>query len=300
MNPKLSIGSWAFAFGPFASDPWPFDRILRYAAHAGYDGVEINGFAPHPTPDSHPTKASREELLADIQAHGLGISGYAPDFTAVPPDQCEQEAYLALMRSYLEFCTDLGITTIRVDTVSPPAELPPEEYEARFARLSATWRAAAELAATAKILIVWEFEPGFWLNKPSEVKRLVEAVDHPFFKVLFDTSHAYMSGVIGARHGGKKEILPGGIIEYAQLLKPHIGHFHLIDSDGTLHDEETSTHAEFGAGHLDFTAFLSAMKPVLSELSWWGIDFCFNAQVEEWGREAVPFLQARIKEAEAQ
>jgi sugar phosphate isomerase/epimerase len=298
LNPKLSIGSWAFAFGPFARSPWPFTQILQYAAASGYDGVEINGFAPHPTPYSHPTKESRLALLEEIQAYGLGISGYAPDFTSVPPDRCKQDDYLELLKTYIAFNADLGIDTIRVDTVSQPADLSVREYEDNFARLVATWRASAELAAAAGMTIVWEFEPGFWLNKPSEVKRLVEAVGHPAFKVLFDTSHAYMSGVIGARHIGEKELLQGGIMEYAKLLQDHIGHLHLIDSDGTLHDEETSTHAAFGAGKVDFTGFLSAMKPVISRVEWWCVDFCFNAEVEEWGRRAIPFIRETIKEVE--
>ena len=32
--PKLSLGSWAFSFGPFASAPWSFDRLCAYAASA--------------------------------------------------------------------------------------------------------------------------------------------------------------------------------------------------------------------------------------------------------------------------
>jgi sugar phosphate isomerase/epimerase len=296
MNPKLSIGSWAFAFGPFANHPWPFSKILKYASEAGYDGVEINGFLPHPVPETYDTKEKRKELLKEIQSHGLGISGYAPDFTKVPPAIVESGKYLELLRTYIDFCQDLGIHTIRVDTISPPEELANREYQERFERLVSTWREAAELTQQNGMHIVWEFEPGFWLNKPSEVKRLVKSVDHPAFQVLFDTSHAYMSGVVGARHFGGKEQLVGGIIEYANLLKDHIGHFHLIDSDGTLHDEETSTHAEFGSGHIDFTAFLTAMKPEVSRLEWWGVDFCFNAKVEEWAKEAVPFIRERIEE----
>ena len=49
--PRFSLGSWAFSFGPFENDPWDFDRFLAYAAEAGYDGIEINGFRPHPHPD---------------------------------------------------------------------------------------------------------------------------------------------------------------------------------------------------------------------------------------------------------
>ncbi|WP_053376281.1 sugar phosphate isomerase/epimerase family protein [Paenibacillus sp. FJAT-27812] len=298
MNPKISIGSWAFAFGPFAEAPWPLARILQYAQHAGYDGVEINGFAPHPTPELYPTAESRQALLEEIRSYGLGISGYAPDFTSAPPDRSEQSAYLELLQGYIDFCLDLGIATIRVDTVSPPEALTEAEYEERFSRLVSTWRASAELASEKGLRIVWEFEPGFWLNKPSEVKRLVEAVNHPAFQVLFDTSHAYMSGVVGARQTGEKELLSGGITEYARLLEDHIGHFHLIDSDGTLHDEETSTHAAFGAGEIDFQAVLSELKPLVSAMEWWCVDFCFNAEVEEWGREAIPFIRKAIKEVE--
>jgi sugar phosphate isomerase/epimerase len=296
MNPKISIGSWAFAFGPFANNPWPFSQILKYASEAGYEGVEINGFLPHPTPELYDTAAKRKELLKEIESYGLGISGYAPDFTNVPPAIVDAEQYLELLRKYIEFCLDLHIKTIRVDTISPPEDLSEKEYEERFDRLVSTWRQSAELAQQNGLKIVWEFEPGFWLNKPSEVKRLVESVNHPAFQVLFDTSHAYMSGVIGARHFGGKEQLTGGIIEYAHMLKGHIGHFHLIDSDGTLHDNETSTHAEFGSGYIDFSAFLSEMQPDLSALEWWCVDFCFNAEVEEWGKEAIPYIKEIIKE----
>lgn len=297
MQPKLSIGTWAFAFGPFAASPWDFGRVLRYAAEAGYDGVEINGFAPHPNPDSHPDKTSRRALREEIKGLGLGISGFAPDFTAVPPDRCEQEQYLAKLKPYLAFCQDIGTEIIRVDTVSPPAALRDDEYEQRFERLVSTWRASARFASDHGVRITWEFEPGFWLNKPSEVKRLVEAVDHPAFGILFDTSHAYMSGVIGARQAGDKELLAGGVVEYAKMLAQHINHLHLIDSDGTLHDEETSTHAEFGVGTVDFAGFFREMAPVVQKLDWWSVDFCFNAQVEAWARQAVPFIRERVKEA---
>lgn len=298
MNPKIAIGSWAFAFGPFASSPWSLTQILQYAQDAGFKGIEINGFAPHPTPESHPTRESRLELLREIESYGLGISGYAPDFTSIPPAIVDEERYLERLRDYIDFSRDLGITTIRVDTVSPPEYLDEEKYEERFQRLAKTWRASGTLAYEAGMQIVWEFEPGFWLNKPSEVKRMVEKVNHPAFQVLFDTSHAYMSGVVGARQVGKKELLSGGITEYARLLSKHIGHFHLIDSDGTLHDEETSTHAAFGAGHIDFREILAELKPIIGNMEWWCVDFCFNAEVEEWGRQSVSFIQEQIREVD--
>jgi sugar phosphate isomerase/epimerase len=289
--PRIALGSWAFSFGPFQSDPWSFDRVLEFASDAGYDGVEINGFRPHPHPLDYDTPAKCQALMDRLAAHGLGVSGYAPDFTSAPPAAVEASQYLGVLDPCLRFCDRCGIDTLRVDTVSPPEALAFDEYEKRFERLVTTWRASAERAALSGIRIVWEFEPGFWLNKPSEVLRLVQEVAHPGFSLLFDTSHAYMGAVVGARHAGTRELLPGGVAEYAGLLADHIGHLHLIDSDGTLHDDETSTHAAFGEGKVDSVEVLTAIKPVVAAMPWWCVDFCFNPATPTAGREAVPVVR---------
>jgi len=290
-RPKVALGTWAFAFGPFAANPWPFDNVIRYAADAGYDGVELNGFRPHPHPDDYDTPEKCAELVKEIEGLGLGISGYAADFSEVPPALVDTQQYVDVVRKSLAFCTNCGISTLRVDTASPPDELAPDEYDERFARLTRTWRAAAADAAKDGITIVWEFEPGFWLNKPSEVMATVEAVGHPNFKLLFDTSHAYMGAVIGARQTGEKQLLDCGVVEYGRMLSDHIGHLHLIDSDGTLHDDETSTHTAFGEGYINFHEVLAALKPVIGSLPWWCVDFCFNPETEAKGRNAVGFVK---------
>ena len=295
-RPKLSLGSWAFTFGPFSNDPWSFSRVLEFIAEAGYDGVEINGFRPHPHPDDYDTAAKCKELVKEITGHGLGISGYAPPFGDVTPAEVDSETYLKAFRKSLIFCENCGIGTLRIDTVSLPKALPPSEYEARFQRLTKTWHLAAEEAARLGVRVVWEFEPGFWLNKPSEVRRVVEAVDHENFKLLFDTSHAYMGAVMGARQIGDRELLSGGVAEYGRLLGTMVGHLHLIDSDGSLHNNETSSHVAFGLGNIDFGGVLAAMKPVVSKLPWWCVDFCFNPQTPTAGRDAVPFVRRLMEE----
>jgi sugar phosphate isomerase/epimerase len=295
-RPKLALGSWAFTFGPFSNDPWPFSRVLEFIAEAGYDGVEINGFRPHPHPDDYNTAAKCRELVNKIEGYGLGISGYAPSFGDVPPAEVDSETYLRAFRKSLIFCENCGIGRLRIDTVSLPEALPPAEYEVRFNCLTRTWHLAAKEAATMGVLMVWEFEPGFWLNRPSEVRRVVEAVDHENFKLLFDTSHAYMGAVIGARQTGNKELLSGGVAEYGRFLGTMVGHLHLIDSDGSLHNSETSTHVAFGQGKIDFTSALAAMKPVISKLPWWCVDFCFNPQTPISGRDAVPAVRRFMEE----
>jgi len=295
-RPKFSIGSWAFSFGPFESDPWSFEKFMKYAKEAGYDGIEINGFHPHPHPDVYDTTEKCKELKKVIVGQGLGISGYAPDFRDVPGAEVPMSDHLDAIEKALDFCYDMEIDTLRVDTISPPEEFDDDEYKMRFEKLAATWHQAADLCDQSGINLVWEFEPGFWLNKPSEILSMVEAVDHENFKVLFDTSHAYMCSVLGARQVGKKEILKNGVVELAQMLKGHIGHFHLIDSDGTLHNEETSTHAPFGTGHIDFVKVIEAIKDEVEPLPWWCFDFCFCPTTEEDAKKAIPFVKNVIKQ----
>lgn len=285
--PGLSFGAWAFAFGPFAAAPWSFERICRYVADAGYQAIEINGFRPHPHDEDYGSPADLDCLRATLEETGLATSAYAPDFRSTPPAEVDLELYLERIDSTLAFCRGLSIPALRTDTVSPPGPVDVERWQ----RLVTAWRAAAARCADSGVQLIWEFEPGFWLNRPSEVRRLADEVDHPNFKILFDTSHAYTGAVAGARQGDRPELLPGGVAEYAALLADHIGHLHLIDSDGSLHDDETSAHLAFGTGKVPFAEVLATLPGHGLTLDWWTVDFCFNSTTERDGRLAVPYVQ---------
>jgi sugar phosphate isomerase/epimerase len=103
----------------------------------------------------------------------------------------------------------------------------------------------------------------------------VDEVNSDNFGVMYDTCHAHMVAAVGARQPGVHETLPGGALELAQKLRGKIGHIHLIDSDGTLHDDETSTHAPIGDGLLDFDALLPELNNSGVPHDWWCIDLCF-------------------------
>lgn len=290
--PQLALGSWAFSFGPFADNPWSFDRVCRFAAEAGYSGIEINGFRPHPHHRDYENDGNLSSLKLLMADAGVTPVTYAPDLAHFPPGEVDESVYLSEIDLARKFCEGLDVHLLRVDTGSAPSPLPRPAYEARFDRLVKTWTAASERCAQSDITLLWEFEPGFWLNRPSEVRKLVEAVNHPSFGILFDSSHAYTCAVAGARQGTEPEVLPGGEIEYAQMLQPYVRHVHLIDSDGSLHDEETSAHLPFGTGKVDFLGMLRALRPTLDSLAWWGVDFCFWPMTEVDAPKAVPFLRS--------
>lgn len=291
---KISLGSWSFSFGPYSDHPVSFEDTAKRLSKAGYDGIEICGFPPHITLDKYPTTASRREVVRFLKDLNLGVSGYAADFSAINPvGQGSKNGYLDLFRRNVEAVVDLGSPAIRVDTVAAPGSVADSDYEAAFRRIAGVWREAAAIAQDAGVRLVWEFEPGFLFNKPSEILRMHQEVGHPNFWIMFDTSHAYMCGVVGARQHGHKDILIGGVDAFLTKLDGRIGAIHLIDSDGSLHGDETSTHAPFGMGHVDFESLAPKLLRV-PNIEWWTIDMCFWDGSWELVESSRDFLAALL------
>ncbi len=273
---RISIGTWAYSIGPYAACPVPFDEVVDRLAALGFQGIELGGFPPHPNPDDLPTREQRQAVTEKIRARGLEWSGLAANLWGEKLINTDDtSAYVSEFGRNVEFCTDLGIETIRVDTVQPPTIFSEVDEGTARARVVDAWRCCTRIAANAGVRVVWEFEPGFAFNKPSDIERIVDEVGHDNFSVMFDTCHAHMVAAVGARQPGERETLPGGALELAQRLRGKIGHIHLIDSDGTLHDDETSTHAPMGEGILDFTVLLPELAQSGVPHDWWTIDLCF-------------------------
>ncbi len=170
-------------------------------------------------------------------------------------------------------------------------------------RLVNVWDKCSKIAADYGLNVCWEFEPGFAFNKPSEIVSLVDQVrakGNNNFGVLYDTCHAYMCAVVGANHTGQKEILPGGEIELLNKLKGKITHIHLIDSDGSLNEHNTSTHNPFGTGKLDFDKLVPAMQASGVPHDWWTVDLCFWPHAWDVTAQSKKFLdKLRAKYAAA-
>lgn len=295
MPKKLAIGTWAYCFGPYQDHPVLLPEVIQRLSRLRFDGLELAGFRPHAHPDDFASPASRRELKRRIADAGLEVCGYAADFSGAPPGVASLDDYAAAFAKNLQFCQDLGIPKIRVDTVTPPPDrggelTDPAAYQEHWAQVVRNFQAASELAQQAAVGVVWEFEPGFVFSGPSEIQRLVADVGHPNFSVLFDTCHAQMCAVVGARQRPPRETLAGGIPELIRMLSGHIGHIHLIDSDNTLHGEETSTHAPFGLGVINFEEVIPALLAAGYTSEWWSVDLCFWPQAWDVTAQAKQFL----------
>jgi hypothetical protein len=87
-----------------------------------------------------------------------------------------------------------------------------------------------------------------------------------------------------------EETLPGGEIELLHNLKGKINHLHLIDSDGSLNEHQTSTHNPFGTGHLDFDKLIPELLQAGVPSDWWCIDLCFWPDAWDVTADSMKFL----------
>ena len=95
----------------------------------------------------------------------------------------------------------------------------------------------------------FEIEPPFVFNSEQHIIRILEAIDSPYVKTIFDPSHFdLMSGSRGKPH----EMLQ-------RIGVKNIGYVHLTDCDGTIFDG-TSRHLPCGDGHVDIPAALAMLK----------------------------------------
>lgn len=301
MGKKISIGSWAYSIGPYEKNPVPFETVVAKLQELKFDGVELGGFPPHPNPDDCPDAASRDRVKRLVADAGLEFSGLAANLWMHKIISVEDnKPFLDEFDKNCTFCKDMGITTIRVDTLEPPTIVETVDYNLAKDRVINSFKACAKRAADDGLNVCWEFEPGFAFNKPSEVLEIIDAVGEPNFGALYDTCHANMVAKVGSRQVGEKETLRGGALELLQKLKGKITHVHLIDSDDQCHkdadgNDETSAHPPFGDGHLDFDELTPALLECGIPHDWWCVDLCFWPDAWEATEKCQKFL-ANLRE----
>lgn len=270
---KVSIGSWAYVFGAFADDPILLPQLCEKLHSLGFDGISMGGFMPHANPDLYDSPEKEEQLKKLLADHALEVADFAPDLWSIDALE-DPDGWVALFEKNAAFAERMGFKIIRVDSGTTPVLPDGMTYAQARDIITDNFRRIAAIAEEHGLQVVWEFEPGFLINEPKYILETLERVNAPNFSILFDTCHAHMSAVEGARHI-EPNVLDGGISEFARMLAGKIGLVHVIDSDGTLNDAGTSTHAPFGSGRIDFDEIIPVL---LNEAGytgdWWAIDLC--------------------------
>jgi sugar phosphate isomerase/epimerase len=279
---KFSIGSWAFRSDRDDAG-FDFHTIVHKLQHLGFDGVELSCKAPHPTPDSLPSKELRQKFRRLVTSHGLEFSALMVDFTGTAlTGSPDATAYLAVFDKHLTFAEDLGIRVIRVDTAEPTAMLERKGLDPRLMvdRVVAGFAECSRRAAQRGITVAWEFDAELPLHQSAEVAQVVQQVrddrGHANFGILFDTRQASLCAG------------PGDVPAFLRKLRGKIVHLHLSHGDG-------GTSQPLGTGALDFSTILPELAECAADVEWWCIDIAVESNVWTAAAESKRYLGRQLK-----
>ena len=156
---------------------------------AGYDGVELPLFAG----DAAQYKTIRKQL----DSHGLActtVTTMTPEANPISPDAALRQAAVERMKWVIEMTAILGGENLCGPYHSPLGVFsgagPTADEKKRAVEVL---RQAAEEARKAKVMLAIEYLNRFecyFLTTAADGKALVKAVDHPSFRMMYDTFHA--------------------------------------------------------------------------------------------------------------
>jgi D-psicose/D-tagatose/L-ribulose 3-epimerase len=155
----------------------------------GFDGVELplfDGDAAH-------NKTIRKEL----DNHGLGcttVTVVGPDASPISPDAKVRKAGVERLKWAIEMTATLGGETLCGPYHSPLGVFsgagPTADEKGRAAEVL---RQAAEEARKVRVMLGIEYLNRFecyFLTTAADARALVKAVNHPHFRMMYDTFHA--------------------------------------------------------------------------------------------------------------
>lgn len=234
--------------------------ILADIKKTGFDGVEIPIFDGTP---AHYAGVKKELDHQGLECTTVTVVG--PEHNPISPDASIRQAALDRLKWAIDCNHALGAwnmvgpfhSALGVFSGTPPTE---DERK----RAADVLRAAAEYAAQAKVQLCVEYLNRFecyFLTTAADAVALVNRVNHPNFKTMYDTFHAHIEE--------KSQAAP--IYQTAPVL----GHVHISENDrGTP-----------GTGQVNWAEAFSTLKKV-------GYDGWMV--IEAFGR-ALPDLAAATK-----
>jgi hydroxypyruvate isomerase len=202
------------------------DEKLATAADAGIQSVElINEYEGWS--DAEATKYKR--MVASYGMHMDTILA-SHDWVKRPVslvNPAHREAFLADVRHAITWARKLDVPQIILMIGN---EQPGMTHEAQYASLVESAKRATDLAAAADVTLIIENlnskinHPGYFLTSAAEALKLVNEVDHPRFRFLFDLYHEYVQN--------------GDPLPLLKEAYPYVNVFHVADAPGR-HDPGT-------------------------------------------------------------
>lgn len=318
-GPGLFLAQFVGEAAPFDS----FDGLARWAAEAGYAGVQVPTFGP-PLFDLDRAADSDtycDELkgraaeagveITELAGHMLGqlvavhpvydaaFDGIAPEAVRGNP-AARQDWAVGEMRKTLDAAANLGLSKVAAFSgglawpfLYPWPQRPPGLVETAFDELARRWRPLFEHAEEKGVDICFELHPGEDLHDGVTFEMLLERVeDHPRCRLLYDPSHFVLQQL--------------DYLAFLDIYAERIGMFHVKDAEFRP-DGRQGVYGGYqgwvdragrfrspGDGQVDFGAVFS--KLTASDFGGWAVVEweCALKNPEDGAREGATFTRDHI------
>jgi sugar phosphate isomerase/epimerase len=183
--------------------------------------------------------ATIERALAIIHTHGLHVTNLATLIMRCPPTDEAEQAQLELFERAVAIGGKFGTNRIRCY-----AYLKQPDLSSVWDRILRTFERLLALAEAHDVTLLLENSSYANLQMATELRRLLDAVDHPRLQLLWDAGNAFALGD------------PTPTVEAWHMLKDRIVHLHVKDSVAHGSKEWVPV----GDGALDLNGLLKAVK----------------------------------------
>jgi len=183
---------FAFCNEGFGGRSW--SEVCKAISEAGYDGVEIAPFTM--AEDVRLVSAARRaEVRETAERAGLEIVGLhwllvKPEGLHIShPDESVRARTADYFRYLAHFCADLGGKVMVFGSPRQRGQVEGVRVEQAWEWAAATFRSVLPTLAERRVTLCIEpLTPAEtnWVNTAEEGRRLVEALDHPNFRLILD------------------------------------------------------------------------------------------------------------------
>lgn len=179
---------YPLVFSTLGTPDWSLERAIVQAVADGYAGLEVRILDGQVIPPDLP-KARRGEIRRLLQQHERIIAGIGASTRFSSPDPDERAKHLADLQSYLALANDLNVPIVRTFGGNQTANQTMQEVTDHVAN------SLAEVMPTAErhgVTVCLETHDAFCRGE--EVAAVLQQVDSPHLKAIWDVHHPYRMG----------------------------------------------------------------------------------------------------------
>lgn len=186
---KFSICNEVFGSAQTLAD---WKTLCAYSASVGYDGIEIAPFTFAENVNDISAQ-QRREIRQVAEDSGLEISGLhwllvsPPGLHINARDEKLREKTVEYLRALTHFAADVGAPAMIFG--SPKARLIEDDFDSTWQRTLESYQKVLPTLTEREVLLCQEALPApecDFIQNCEEAQRMVDAVDHPNFRLMLD------------------------------------------------------------------------------------------------------------------